>query len=108
MSAPASSTPPRADTLGHFWWIAAVVILLVAAGLSFFASVSPDGLEWTAEHLGFADAAGDSAVAHLPFADYAFAGVSHPFAANAIAGVVGVLVVLGVTFGLTRLLARRR
>ncbi|WP_342372657.1 PDGLE domain-containing protein [Propioniciclava soli] len=108
-----SATPGRATTQpaprgvrGPFAAVALGVIVLVAVGLSFFASASPDGLEWTAEHLGFADAAADSAVAGGPLADYGLAGWD-AFWSNAVAGLVGVLVVLAVTFGLTRLLGRR-
>jgi len=60
------------------------VAFVAAAVLSSFASGSPDGLEATAQAVGFADAARDHALAGLPLADYGEAG--HLFV-----GLVGLL-----------------
>lgn len=79
------------------WWLGLAITLVVAGLVSLAASSSPDGLEWVAERLGFADAATDHAAAGSPLADYAAPG----------AGVVGTLVVLALATGLFRLLGRR-
>lgn len=90
----------------RFWWVALGVVVVVAVGISAFASASPDGLEWTAEVLGFDTAAADSAVASGPLADYGVAGVTDALLSNGLAGLVGVLVVGAIVLGLTRVLRR--
>lgn len=90
----------------RFWLIGLLVALLVAGGLSLFASSSPDGLERVADDQGFADSATDGATASSPLADYQFSLFDGP-AGQAVAGIVGVLVVLVLFQGLTRLLRRR-
>jgi cobalt/nickel transport system permease protein len=67
-----------------------LVTLLLAGVASFFASASPDGLEFVAEDQGFLDSAKDSAVGGFIFADYGDVG-GIPVG---IAGVLGVAVVL--------------
>lgn len=84
-----------------------LVSLVIAGVLSWFASGSPDGLEHVAETLGFGGSARDSATADSPLADYATSGVDGPLSGG-LAGVVGVLVVALVMFGLVSLLRRRR
>lgn len=90
----------------RFWWVALAVVLVVAVGVSAFASAFPDGLESASIALGFEDAAADSAAAGGPFADYGVFGVSNPFLSNGLAGLVGVVVVGAVMIGLTRALRR--
>ncbi|HMO11408.1 MAG TPA: PDGLE domain-containing protein, partial [Actinotalea sp.] len=79
--------------------VASAVTLAVAGGLSLLASGHPDGLEYVGESAGFADAARDSALAASPLADYAVAGLAVPWLSGSLAGVVGVLVTVGL--GLT-------
>ncbi|WP_209313926.1 PDGLE domain-containing protein [Blastococcus sp. TF02A-35] len=88
------------------WVVGVVVALLVAGVLSWYASGSPDGLEWAAERAGFAHTAEDSAAAGSPFADYLWDGEENRLSAGA-SGVVGVLATLGLAGGVTWL-ARRR
>ncbi|WP_415297530.1 energy-coupling factor ABC transporter permease [Cellulosimicrobium sp. SJTW-1] len=69
--------------------------LLAAVVVSSFAAATPDGLEATAESVGFADAARDHAFAGAPLADYGevggiFVGVT---------GLVGVALVVALTAG---------
>ena len=52
-----------------FFVLALLASLLVAGGVSYFASSNPDGLEYVAEKVGFADAAEDSATADSPLSD---------------------------------------
>lgn len=79
------------------WWLGLAVTLLVAGVVSLAASSAPDGLEWVAEQLGFADAATDHVAAGSPLAGYA-----PPWA-----GLVGTVAVLALALGLFRLLGRR-
>ena len=91
-AAPAPSTPSERPPGRALAGIALGVCLLVAGGLSLLASGHPDGLEFVAESLGFADAARDSVAATGPLADYAATGLGTW--ATPVAGVIGVLVTL--------------
>ena len=86
--------------------VGGLVCLVVAGVLSFFASGHPDGLEYVAHRLGFADSARDSAASGSPLAGYATQGVSSGFLSGGLAGVVGVVVVALVMGGLVALLRR--
>ncbi|MGL5849938.1 MAG: PDGLE domain-containing protein, partial [Phycicoccus sp.] len=68
------------------------VSLLLAGGLSFYASGHPDGLEYVAGSIGFLDSAEDSATAGSPLADYGVSGVENARLSGGLAGVAGVLV----------------
>jgi cobalt/nickel transport protein len=96
-----------------------VVALLIAGGLSYFASSDPDGLDSVTLHgcqvtetdggeqldgSCIAQNAADSATAGSPLADYAVGGGE---GTTGLAGVIGVLVCLAVGGGLFRLLRRR-
>ncbi len=83
-----------------------ILSLLVAGVLSLAASAHPDGLEFVAESLGFGEEAQDSATAGSPLADYAVRGLDGA-ASGGLAGVIGVLVVAALAFGLFALLRRR-
>ncbi|MAS55590.1 MAG: cobalt ABC transporter permease [Pimelobacter sp.] len=83
-----------------------LVALLLAGVVSFYASSSPDGLESVADEKGFIDTAGDHATGDGPLADYD-AGLDSDRASVGVAGVVGVLVVLGLGTGLTYVVRRR-
>ena len=86
-----------------------LAIAIVAAGFgSYYASSSPDGLEKVAEDHGFSDTAQNSATAGLPTAGYAIEGVGNDRLSGGLAGVLGVLVVIVVGFGLFWLLGRGR
>lgn len=84
-----------------------LVALLLAGVVSFYASSSPDGLERVAEDQGFLDSAGEHATADGPLADYQARGVEDDRVAGGVAGVVGAVVVLLVTGGLTYVVRRR-
>jgi hypothetical protein len=83
------------------------VTIVVAGFLSYYASGSPDGLEWAAGESGFADTARDSAAADSPLADYGVAGVDDARLGGGLAGVIGVAATLVLAGGLTLLLRRR-
>jgi cobalt/nickel transport protein len=88
------------------WIVGAVITLLVAGVVSWYASGSPDGLEWAAEQAGFAHTAEHSATAGSPFADYLWDGEENRLSAGA-SGVVGVLITLALAGGVTWLVRRR-
>lgn len=105
---PAGSEPVSTGRRGRGLWVVGLAVALVVAGVvSWYASASPDGLEWAAEQAGFLDTAEDSAAAGSPLADYGVAGVGSERLSGGLAGVVGVLVTLLLAGGLTMLLRRR-
>jgi hypothetical protein len=93
---------------GSLWLVGLAVALLLAGVVSYYASSSPDGLEFVAEKLGFMDAAADHLAESSPLADYELAGIENERAAVGMAGIVGSLVVLALSFGLFRVLTIRR
>lgn len=90
-----------------FFVVALLASLLVAGGVSYFASSNPDGLEYVAEKVGFADSAEDSATADSPLSDYQVRGVENDALSGGLAGVVGALVVLVIAGGLAYVVRRR-
>lgn len=82
----------------------AVVSLLIAGVLSYFASSDPDGLDRTVEDTGIAAHAQAHPLAGSAFADYSLGGDSR---FTGLAGVLGVVVVLGLSFGLFWLLRKK-
>jgi cobalt/nickel transport system permease protein len=90
--------------LGKAAWVGGLVIALALAALAPLASANPDGLEWVAEQRGFLDRGQGPLYNVIP--DYVFPGISNEAAATILAGVVGVVIVLGVVAALTY--SRRR
>lgn len=72
----------------------AVLIVVLAA---FFASSSPDGLEKVAENQGFVDKAEENVI-DVPAPDYLFPGIANETFATILAGISGVLLILGTSF----------
>lgn len=92
----------------RWFWVAGLVAALLIAGVgSWYASSSPDGLEWSAEETGFAHTAEGSAAADSPLADYSVTGVADDRLAGGLAGVIGVVVTLALAGGLTVIMRRR-
>ena len=86
-----------------------LVSLLLAVGVSSFASAQPDGLEYVAEQLGFEDtASAEHATADSPVADYEADGVEDARLSTGLAGLAGVVVTAALAFGLFWALRRRR
>jgi cobalt/nickel transport system permease protein/cobalt/nickel transport protein len=86
----------------------AVVALLLAGVVSYYASDSPDGLNRVAQDKGFAATEKDHRAADGPFAGYRTEDVGNDRLSGAIAGVVGVGVVLVLVGGLVLVVRRRR
>jgi cobalt/nickel transport system permease protein len=76
-------------------WVGGLLLALMLAIASPLASAHPDGLEWVAEQQGFLGAAQGPLYEAIP--DYVLPGVSNEALATILAGVLGVLIVLGVT-----------
>jgi len=85
------------------------IALLVGGALSYLRSESPDGLEKTQERLGVAEPTG-STIEPPPsvFQDYNLRVLGDGFWANAAAGVIGCVVLMGMLLGVGRLLKRAR
>ncbi|MFM1916722.1 MAG: hypothetical protein RJB01_237 [Actinomycetota bacterium] len=87
-------------------FVGLMVSLIIAGFVSFYADSNPDGLEKVAEDTGFIDSATDSANAGLPTADYGIAGVEDERLSVGLAGVLGVVVMAVIAFGLFYWLGR--
>jgi cobalt/nickel transport system permease protein len=90
---------------GRGWVIAGVVIALVVVLLSPLASASPDGLERVAEDMGFISAGQSAPYEIIP--DYTLPFLGETPLSTIVAGAIGVLVVLGITFVTGRSLQKK-
>ncbi len=106
---PTSGTAPVSRWRRGFAWAVGLVVALFLAGVvSFYASSSPDGLEWVAGQTGFEQAATEhGAAAYSPLVDYQVAGLTDPRLSGGLAGVIGTLIVLALGMGLMWVLGRR-
>lgn len=84
------------------------VAVFLGGVVSYWASSHPDGLEKAAEKLGFAQHAEGKQRVEGVLPDYSVPGVKSKFLSNAVAGIVGTLVVFGLLFGVGQLAARRQ
>jgi cobalt/nickel transport protein len=82
----------------------AVVSLLLAGVVSYFAASDPDGLDHVTEQHGIAEHAQDHPLGGWPLADYAVGGDDR---FTGLAGVLGVMLTLAVAGGLFWLLRKR-
>lgn len=100
---PAAPAPVAARRRSWFLPAGIAVAALLAGVVSFYASSSPDGLEWVAEDKGFSDQATDHSLGEQPLADYGDVG-GIPVG---VAGVIGVGVTLAVGGGMFYAVRRR-
>lgn len=84
--------------------VGVLIASVVAVSSAWLASGDPDGLERVAEDKAFIDAAKDPGYEVLP--DYTIPGLDGEIS-TAIAGIVGVLILLGVGLGAGHLLRHR-
>ncbi|MGB5952690.1 MAG: PDGLE domain-containing protein [Ornithinimicrobium sp.] len=85
-----------------------ILSLLVAGGLSYYASANPDGLEYVAEEVGFIDTATESDAAGSPLADYEADGVENARFSTGVAGLAGIAVTGAFAYLLFWALRRRQ
>jgi hypothetical protein len=88
------------------WWHIALLVALLMAIISPFASSSPDGLEKVAEDKGFIEKAAEAP--YRLIADYLFPGVANEAVATILASIIGTLVIFGLAYGVARLLRRKQ
>jgi hypothetical protein len=89
-----------------FYAVLLLAALFVAGVLSYYASTSPDGLMHVADTTGIASSQKAHATDGSPLAGYGVSGMDHRLG-KGLAGVVGVLVCLGLGLGLSWLVRRR-
>jgi len=80
--------------------------LVLAGGVSYYASSHPDGLEKVAGDVGFLDSAKESVTEGSPLAGYGVAGVKNERISSGLAGVIGVVSTAAISFGLFYALRR--
>jgi cobalt/nickel transport protein len=83
------------------------VALVLAGVVSFYAATTPDGLTKVSEDEGFHDTATTHGTQDGPFAGYEASFLDDGRLSKGAAGVIGVVVVLGLAGGLTLALRRR-
>ena len=91
-------------------WVALGVLvaaLVLAGGVSYYASSQPDGLTKVSQDKGFADTETDHGAADSPLAGYQAKDVDNARVSGAVAGIVGVVVVLALGTGLVYVVRRR-
>ncbi|TDD57790.1 cobalt ABC transporter permease [Kribbella antibiotica] len=100
--------PIAAKPAGRSLGIGVAVTLIVAGGVSLFASAHPDGLEFVGAKLGFESAAKGSAVAGSPLADYGVSGIGNAQVSGALAGIIGVLVTIALGLAIAKVASLRK
>ncbi len=88
------------------WWHGVLILALFLALLSPLASSSPDGLERVAEDKGFMETAREAVFEVIP--DYVLPGVGNEAGATILAGIIGTLMLFGISYGLAQLLKAKR
>lgn len=98
------NTEDRKKNSTILWIIGLLIafILVIAAPL---ASTNPDGLEWVAEREGFLNLSNEPVYEIIP--DYLLPGMNNEAAATITAGIIGVVLVLGVIV-VTTLMRRKK
>jgi cobalt/nickel transport protein len=84
-----------------------LVALVLAGVVSFYADDDPDGLNRVAEDKGFSGTQKPHATEDGPLAGYDAGFIDHGRLSGGVAGVVGVLVVLGLAGGVTYVVRRK-
>ncbi len=97
--------PARADAKGAGWIAVGLLIALLVVLISPLADPNPDGLERVAEDHGFAELAQDPSYEILP--DYTVPFLENEALTTIAAGVIGVAVVAGISYGVARATGRR-
>lgn len=88
--------PDSAPPGGRLMWLIGLAIAVLLAVFSPLASAHPDGLEWVAQQNGFLDTAQAPLYKVIPH--YIIPGIQNESLATIIAGILGLLIVFGVTW----------
>lgn len=83
---------------GRLIWLLGLLAALILAIASPLASTRPDGLEWVAMQSGFIDRGRAPLFSIIP--DYLYPGVSNESLATIVAGILGIIIILGVSLGI--------
>ena len=78
-------------------WLVGLLVAVSLVIASPLASTNPDGLEWVAAQYGFLGSAQEPLYRILP--DYLFPGISNQALATIVAGILGIVIVFGVSIG---------
>ncbi|MER6913198.1 energy-coupling factor ABC transporter permease [Streptomyces sp. NPDC000594] len=100
---PKTAAPPR-----RFLFAGLAVAAVLAGGVSFYASASPDGLEKVAADHGMDEHAEEHAAADSPLADYGFGDLTDDRLATGLAGLTGVAVTVTAGTAVLYPVVRRR
>lgn len=84
-----------------------LISALLAGGVSYYASSSPDGLEKVAEDVGFIETAQDHSFGDFTLADYGFKGLESARLSVGFAGLIGVAATALMALGLFRLIRKK-
>ncbi len=91
-----------------FFALGVLITLVLAGVVSFYASGDPDGLEKVAEEKGFLADATDHGLGDSPLADYGVSGIADDRLSVALAGIIGVVLMLVISTLLFKFLAKRK
>ena len=90
-----------------FFASAILISAILAGGVSFYASSSPDGLEKAAKDVGFIETAKDHSFGDFTLADYGFKGLENARLSVGFAGLIGVAATALIAMGLFRLIQKK-
>jgi cobalt/nickel transport protein len=91
-----------------FFALGVFVTLVLAGVVSYYASGDPDGLEKVAEEKGFLADATDHGLGDSPLADYGVSGIADDRLSVALAGIIGVFLMLALSTLMFKFLAKRK
>ncbi|MGY1498431.1 energy-coupling factor ABC transporter permease [Streptomyces sp. QTS52] len=100
--------PAPSHRTRNVWLTSLAASLVLAGGVSFYASASPDGLEKVAADKGIDAKAEGHAVADSPLADYSVEGITDGRLSGGLAGVIGVGATIVAGTGVFWAVRRRR
>ncbi|NEA64254.1 energy-coupling factor ABC transporter permease [Streptomyces sp. SID12488] len=100
--------PAPSHRTRNVWLAGLAASLVLAGGVSFYASASPDGLEKVAADKGIDAKVEDHAAADSPLADYSVEGITDGRLSGGLAGVIGVGVTIVAGTGVFWAVRRRR
>jgi cobalt/nickel transport protein len=90
-----------------FFASAILISAILAGGVSFYASSSPDGLEKVAEDVGFIETAKDHTLSDFTLADYGIKGLDNARLSVGIAGLIGIAATAVIAMGFFRLIQKK-